>query len=149
MALLSNPRAGQVLLTLGVFQFVGPILRDVGVTHLLNPGWSGHARFHLMWMLVFMAGSGLANLVLIWKVADRRALWTVWTWQLCNVLGFWGAAALAGAYGGQVVDPEFHARILGLNENVFVFVLVSLLSLLTLGALSLGERERASEVRHG
>ncbi|TNE89485.1 MAG: hypothetical protein EP330_11115 [Deltaproteobacteria bacterium] len=144
-ALLTQRRTLQVLLSLGVLEFFGPIVRDASVTHLLNPAWVGHARFHLMWLLVFMAASGLANLVLVWKVADDRALWTAWAWQACNVLGFWGAAALADGYGGLIVDPEFHMTILGLNENLFTFVVLAALSLVTLGALTL--RDRLPEVQ--
>ena len=46
-------RVAQVLLTIGVFEFFGPIVRDTSATHLLNPTWVGHARFHLAWALVF------------------------------------------------------------------------------------------------
>ena len=123
-----TPRVVQIALTLGVLEFFGPIIRDIGATHLLNPSWVGHSRFHLMWFLAFMALSGIVNLVLIWNVADQRAWWTVWAWQACNVLGFWGAAALSGVYDGLVIDPEFHMTILGLNENVFVFVVLAVLS---------------------
>lgn len=145
--LLTNTRTAQFLLTLGVLEFFGPILRDIGETHLLNPDWVGHARFHLMWLLVFMAMSGVANLVLIWRIADRRALWTAWAWQACNVIGFWGAAALAGGYGGLVIDPSFHVTVFGLNENVLVFVVLAILSTVTFGVLQAaptGEAWRAA-----
>lgn len=148
-SLLTNPRTVQVALTLGVLEFFGPILRDAGPTHLLNPSWVGHARFHLMWLLVFMALSGVANLWLIWRVADRRAWFTAWAWQACNVLGFWGAAALSGGYSGLVIDPEFHVTIFGLNENIFVFVVLGALSLFTLGLLLRGgTTTEPEEVQH-
>lgn len=143
--LLSQPRVIQGLLTVGVLEFFGPILRDTDVTHLLNPSWVGHARFHLMWLLCFMAASGLANLWLIWRVADPRAWRTAWVWQVCNLFGFWGAAALADGYQGLVVDPEFHMTILGLNENVFVFVALAVLSTVTAVAL----RGASLEAAHG
>ncbi|MEM6928808.1 MAG: hypothetical protein AAF602_17855 [Myxococcota bacterium] len=146
-SLLESPRTAQILLSIGVLEFFGPILRDAGETHLLNPSWVGHARFHLMWFLVFMAGSGLANLWLVWGVGDRRALWTAWGWQACNVLGFWGAAALERQYGGLIVDPEFHMTILGLNENVFVFVMLALLSGVT-GLVLRGTPDAPAEVQH-
>jgi hypothetical protein len=129
------PRIAHVLLTIGVLEFFGPIVRDTDATHLLNPAWPGHARFHLAWLLVFMGLSGLANLWLIWGVGDRRALFTAWGWQACNVLAFWGAAAVSGLYGGQVVDASFHQTVLGLNENLFVFVLLATLALGTLVVL--------------
>ena len=119
-------RVAQVLLTIGVFEFFGPIFRDTSPTHLLNPSWVGHARFHLAWALVFMGLSGLVNLYLIWvRPRALSNLYIAWSWQACNVLGFWGAALLAGPYGGSIVDPEFHLTVLGLNENIFTFVALS------------------------
>ena len=122
-------RVAQVLLTLGVFEFFGPILRDASATHLWNPAWVGHARFHLAWALVFMALSGLSNLYLIWgkHSLGTKGLYVAWLWQACNVFGFWGAVALEPRYGGAIVDPEFHVKILGLNENLFVFVVLGVL----------------------
>ena len=129
-------RVAQVLLTLGVFEFFGPILRDTSPTHLLNPGWVGHARFHLAWALVFMGLSGLVNLYLIWGgPRSLSRLYTSWAWQSCNILGFWGAALLERSYGGLLVDPEFHLTIFGLNENVFAFVVLSLIQLASLAYL--------------
>lgn len=120
-------RVAQVLLTIGVLEFFGPIVRDTGATHLLNPTWVGHARFHLAWMLVFMGLSGLCNLYLIWFRRPHQVsnLYISWAWQACNIFGFWGAAVLEGAYGGSIVDPEFHFTVLGLNENIFAFVILS------------------------
>jgi len=123
-------RVAQVMLTIGVLEFFGPIVRDTSPTHLLNPEWVGHARFHLAWMLVFMGLSGLCNLYLIWfrRPNQLSNLYISWAWQACNVFGFWGAALLEGAYGGSVV-AEFHFTVLGLNENIFAFVVLSALLL--------------------
>jgi len=124
----SKMRVAQILLSLGVMEFFGPMIRDIDETHLLNPEWVGHARFHMMWLLVFMVTSGIVNLALIWSPKTTvNNLYIAWAWQACNVLGFWGAAALVGFYNGLIVDPEFHMTILGLNENVFVFVVLALL----------------------
>jgi hypothetical protein len=120
-------RVAQILLTVGVFEFFGPIARDLSSTHLLNPSWVGHARFHLAWALVFMALSGLCNLYLIWfrRPQVLSSLYISWAWQACNIFGFWGAAVLERAYGGSIVDPEFHLVVMGLNENVFAFVMLT------------------------
>lgn len=127
-------RVAQVLLTIGVLEFFGPIVRDTSVTHLLNPSWVGHARFHLAWALVFMGLSGLCNLYLIWFRRPHRlsSLYISWAWQACNIFGFWGAAILESAYGGSIVDPEFHLTILGLNENVFAFVCLTTILLISI-----------------
>lgn len=127
-------RVAQVLLTIGVLEFFGPIVRDTGVTHLLNPAWVGHARFHLAWALVFMGLSGVGNIYLIWFRRPRQisSLYISWVWQACNIFGFWGAAILEGAYGGSIVDPEFHFTVLGLNENVFAFVALTAILLVNI-----------------
>lgn len=132
-------RVAQVLLTIGVFEFFGPIVRDTSDTHLLNPSWVGHARFHLAWALVFMGLSGLCNLYLIWFRRPHRlsSLYISWAWQACNIFGFWGAAVLEKAYDGSIIDPEFHFTVLGLNENVFAFVALTVVLVVNLAFLKL------------
>ena len=132
-------RIAQVLLTLGVLEFFGPIVRDTSVTHLLNPTWVGHARFHLAWALVFMGLSGICNLYLIWFRRPHRisSLYLSWAWQACNILGFWGAAVLERAYGGSIVDPEFHFAVLGMNENIFAFAVLTAVLVINIAYLKL------------
>jgi hypothetical protein len=126
---MSPVRLAQVLLTLTAFEFFGPILRDVNATHALNPDWPGHARLHLIWLLGFMGLSGLVNLYLIWlrRPFDVRSLWLSLAWQACNLGGFWLAVVLAPAYGGAVTMPETHVYVFGLDENVVVFAVLSVL----------------------
>jgi len=126
-------RIAQILLTVGVLEFFGPIVRDTSATHLLNPSWVGHARFHLAWALVFMGLSGLCNLYLIWFRRPRSLgnLYLSWVWQACNIFGFWGASILEGSYGGSIVDPEFHFTVFGLNENIFAFVVLTTILLVS------------------
>lgn len=116
-------KIAQILLTLGCLEFFGPMLKDTGVSHLLNPEWIGHARIHLGWLLGFMFFSGLANLHLIWmrKPKGRSNLEITALWQAAHLAGFWGAVVLAPAYGGQLVDHRYHTYILGIEENAFVF----------------------------
>ncbi len=113
----------RILLTITCLEFFGPILRDYSPTHAFNPTWVGHARVHLVWLLGFMFLSGLANLWLIWfrRPRDVRDLWLSLLWQGCNLGGFWIAYALAPSYQGQITVPGIHTHILGWDENVFVF----------------------------
>ena len=91
--------------------------------HLGNPDWPGHARLHFMWAISFMFCSGLANLYYLWlRPLGLGALRLCWVWQATSLLGgFWTAVVLADLYGGTIRDPEHHATILGVNENVLVF----------------------------
>ena len=133
-----NPiRTAQLLLTLTAFEFFGPIVRDYNATHVLNPAWVGHARFHLIWLLGFMGLSGAVNLYLIWlrRPFEVRNLWLSAAWQACNLGGFWAAVVLAPAYGGAVTVPETHVDVFGLDENVVVFTVLSVLLLVAGAAL--------------
>ena len=124
-------RIVRVLLTVTAFEFFGPIVRDYSASHAFNPTWVGHARVHLVWLLGFMCFSGIANLWLIWfrRPRDARNLWLSVVWQSCNLGGFWVAWALAPSYGGQITVPGIHVHILGYDENVFVFALLSVILL--------------------
>jgi hypothetical protein len=120
-------RIVQVLLTLAAFEFFGPIVRDYGPSHAMNPAWVGHARLHLVWLLGFMFFSGVVNLWLIWsRPVEVRRLQLSALWQCCNLGGFWVAYALAESYGGVITVPGEHVHVFGWDENVFVFTILSL-----------------------
>ncbi len=124
---MSEPRGAvrivQVLLTITSLEFFGPILRDYSPSHAFNPTWVGHARVHLVWLLGFMFFSGLANVYLIWfrHPHEVRNLRLSVLWQACNLGGFWVAYVLAPSYRGEITVPGIHTHILGYDENVFVF----------------------------
>jgi hypothetical protein len=121
-------RTVRVLLTVASFEFFGPIVRDYSPSHAFNPTWDGHARVHLVWLLGFMCFSGLANLYLIWLRRPRevRNLWLSVLWQGCNLGGFWVAYVLAPSYQGQITVPGIHTHVFGIDENVFVFGVLSI-----------------------
>ena len=118
----------EIALTITALEFFGPILRDFSASHAMNPTWDGHARVHLVWLLGFMFFSGIANLYLIWwrRPFELRNLRLSATWQSCNLGGFWVAYLLSPVYGGVMSVPGIHPHILGLDENVFVFMLLSI-----------------------
>ncbi|MGI9591998.1 MAG: hypothetical protein ACR2P8_11570 [Myxococcota bacterium] len=115
--------AVQIALTVTALEFFGPVLRDAGASHALNPTWVGHARVHLVWLLGFMFLSGVVNLYLIWR---RRELVLSALWQSCNLGGFWIAYFLSPAYEGAITVPGVHTQVFGIDENVFVFSVLSL-----------------------
>jgi hypothetical protein len=119
--------AAKVLLTITCFEFFGPIARDTNWTHLLNPTWPGHARIHLVWFLSLIFFSGLANLYLVWLRSphDVRDLWLSVYWQAANLASFWIACLFSPLYGGAITLPDTHVRILGIDENVAVFAVLS------------------------
>jgi hypothetical protein len=128
--MLPEPRAllvTKVLLTITSFEFFGPIARDTNWTHLLNPIWPGHARIHLVWFLALIFFSGLGNLYLVWvrRPHDPRNLWLSVYWQGANLASFWVACLLSPLYDGQITMPDTHMLILGMDENVVVFAVLS------------------------
>ncbi len=119
----------RIALTVTALEFFGPILRDFSGSHALNPTWVGHARVHLVWLLGFMLFSGLANLYLVWlrRPFEVRNLWLSAGWQSCNLGGFWVAYLLTPIYDGEITVPGIHTSILGVDENVFVFSVLSII----------------------
>jgi hypothetical protein len=89
-----------------------------------------------VWLLAFNFFSGVANLYLIWRRRPFEVgnLWLSVLWQAANLGGFWVAVILAGSYGGAVTLPDTHVHILGYDENVVVFTVLSIL-LVTAAAL--------------
>lgn len=130
-------RPAQILLTIVALEFFGPIVRDFGPSHAFNPQWVGHARVHLVWLLGFMFFSGIANLWLIWfrRPFEAANLWLSVLWQGCNLGGFWVAYLLVDVYQGMITVPETHVHILGFDENVFAFTILTILLVAAAAAL--------------
>ncbi len=140
-------RAVQVLLTITAFEFFGPIVRDFNESHAWNPLWDPHARLHLVWQLATMGMSGIANLYLIWlrQPRDPRNLWISAAWQATTIGGFWAACLLTPVYGGRVTMPNIHMYIFGIDENVVVFTVLSIV--LVAAVVLLARMPRAATAR--
>ena len=127
----------KILLTATALEFFGPILRDFSPSHAFNPTWVGHARVHLVWLLGFMFLSGIVNLYLVWfrRPFEVRNLWLSAAWQGTNLGGFWLSVLLVDVYEGAITMPDTHVHILGYDENVFVFTILSILLLVATAML--------------
>jgi hypothetical protein len=127
MAKSTAIRTVQVLLTVTALEFFGPAVRDTGHSHLQNVEWVGHARLHLAWLLGFMVCSGIVNLYFVWRTnASKVSDFNVsFLWQGCNLVGFWIATIFVDGYGGAIIDPKHHVKILGVDENVLGFCLLT------------------------
>ncbi|MEO0897735.1 MAG: hypothetical protein AAFY71_15120 [Bacteroidota bacterium] len=117
----------KILLSVGVFEFFGPLLKDTGPSHLMNTEWVGHAKVHLGWLLGYMFFSGLANIYFIWfrKQDQLSNLYLSCLWQGTHLAGFWLGILFVPVYGGAIVDHRYHTHILGVDENIFVFTVLT------------------------
>jgi hypothetical protein len=118
----------KILLTVGVLEFFGPLFKDTGASHLMNTEWVGHAKVHLAWLLGYLFFSGLANLYFIWirKPFQLSHLYLSCLWQATHLAGFWLGILFVPVYGGTIADPRYHTHILGFDENIFVFAVLSI-----------------------
>ena len=121
-------------LTIGALEFFGPIIRDTNSSHLLNPEWIGHARFHLMWNISLWAGIGFYSLYLLWlkKNTSNEQLQIVWILQLINTFAFWNSVLVGDLYEADVFDEKIHVGFMNINENILVFGFLSLVLLFNL-----------------
>ncbi|MEM6498337.1 MAG: DUF6640 family protein [Pseudomonadota bacterium] len=130
-----SPRAMKLTLKIAVsvitiFYGLVPAIADLNETHLLNPLWSQHARFHGAWFLAFAAGVAGTALFLIWR---RDEVFVPIVLGLMFAGGFWIATLFRSAYGGELVDTNGHAHtIAGIESNTFLFSVVGVLLLATL-----------------
>ncbi|GBF51066.1 hypothetical protein LPTSP4_25970 [Leptospira ryugenii] len=124
-------------LTVGALEFFGPIFRDTNSSHLLNPEWVGHARFHLMWNISLWAGIGLYSIYKLWieKQIAKEGLMFLWTLQCLNALAFWNSVILGDSYNADIFDAKIHLAVFEINENIIVFGALSLLLLFNLRLL--------------
>ncbi|MEL6934647.1 MAG: DUF6640 family protein [Pseudomonadota bacterium] len=108
-----------------------PAIADLNDTHLFNPLWSSHARFHGAWFLAFAAGVALIALYLTWWRDDVVVPIFL---GLMFALGFWVATVFGPDYGGALVDPNGHTQtVLGIEANLFLFSVLTLLLIAALG----------------
>ncbi|MEM9170117.1 MAG: DUF6640 family protein [Pseudomonadota bacterium] len=120
-----RPRLGlKILLTLATLIYgIVPAIADLNESHLLNPLWSPHARVHAAWFLFFGAAMAFMSLYFAW-VKDNLLLPAFV--GLMFVGGFWTAYLTAPLYGGALVDDNgIETKVLGLEANVFTFLLVT------------------------
>ena len=116
---------------------VVPAIADLNDTHIFNTGWSPHARVHGVWFLVFGAAMAFMSIYFVW-VKDNLGV-PIFV-GLMFASGFWIAFLTSGLYGGALVDENgVEARVLGLESNVFVF---SVVTIVLLSALAFALKKR-------
>jgi len=106
---------------------LGPLLIDVGITHLLNPDWDAHARVHEVWRLSSNTFIALLGLYLIW-IMQKELLAALLS--LCLLLGFWVSVFLMPFYDGLAVGQGVdELESFGVPLNIISFAVVSIIQI--------------------
>lgn len=106
---------------------LGPLLIDVGITHLLNPDWDAHARVHEVWRLSSHSFIAFLGLYLIW-IMQKELLAALLS--LCLLLGFWVSVFLMPFYDGLAVGQGVdELEPFGVPLNIISFAVVSIIQI--------------------
>ena len=103
---------------------MGPLLLDIGDTHLFNPNWVEHSRVHEVWRLATNFMIAFLGLYLIWK-KNMHSIASLLS--LCMILGFMISVITMPFYNGLAVGigiDELSPFNIPLNILSFIVVLV-------------------------
>ena len=137
----------KVLLTIATLGYSAiPAAFDSNDTHVTNPSFPGHARFHIVWQVSSYVYVAVLALYLIWTAGDdTRPLWLATVLAGAAYLGFWTAVVARGAYGGTLVSevnpvPAFKWNLFGArfetDANVSLFTPALILVVLSAWVLT-------------
>ena len=108
----------------------GPLLIDIGATHLLNPDWDAHARLHEVWRLSTNTFIAFLGLYLIW-IMQKELLAALLS--LCLLLGFWASVFLMPFYDGLAIGQGVdELEPFGVPLNIILFAVVSIIQIVGL-----------------
>ena len=106
---------------------LGPLLIDVGITHLQNPDWDAHARVHEVWRLSTNTFIAFLGLYLIW-IMQKELLAAILS--LCLLLGFWVSVLLMPFYDGLAIGQGVNElEPFGIPLNIISFAAVSVIQI--------------------
>lgn len=104
---MSRITAGRLIFTfLAVFLIVSPYLADWNVTHIYNPQWPPHAKFHNGQTMALGTLLGLAALFFTWRSSADR-VGNVLAAAVLNGVYWWTQVAARFYPGAAWTDPEF------------------------------------------
>jgi hypothetical protein len=129
---------GRLLISLvAVFTAVSPYLADWNVTHIYNPAWTPHAKFHNAQTMVLGAILGLLSVYCLWfrkGITEKQKL------NEATVLAslYWLAQLPATFFPGTALtDPGINSIkmpiILGIEFNQLALDIIIIFPLIALG----------------
>ncbi|TCL02123.1 MULTISPECIES: DUF6640 family protein [Sodalis] len=137
----------QILLTISTLGYSAiPAIFDTNDTHMTNPRWVPHARFHVVWQVASYVGFALIALFFIWAPSDeaRLHLWFATAMSIAAYGGFFFAVLSRAFYDGANYDengvvpyrPPFIGKWLAFEVNITLFsAAVLILTLAVIGLL--------------
>ena len=128
-----------LLVVVGVFTVLSPFAFDFNATHIFNPRWPPHAKFHDGQTILLGAWLGTATIMFAWRRGQRTSNALA---AFAFASAYWVTQLLAVLFpGARYIDPEFDKPaeyVLGLPGNVFANLIV--LGVLTVAAVPLARR---------
>jgi hypothetical protein len=108
-----------------------PPFVDLTKTHVLNREWTPHSRMHMVWLLVTNSAIAVLALYFLWfhKAHGAFGVHLAGILGPCVLGGFWLSASTVSLYGGALRDKDGVPPILGVDANIVIFFLGSLLLL--------------------
>ena len=101
---------------------MGPLLLDIGDTHLFNPNWDEHSRVHEVWRLATNSMIAFLGLYLIWK---KNMLSIASLLSLCMIVGFMISLVTMPYYNGLAVGVGIEElRPFNIPLNILSFLVV-------------------------
>ena len=109
---------------------MGPLLLDIGDTHLFNPNWDEHSRVHEVWRLVTNVMIAFLGLYLIWK-KNMHSIASLLS--LCMILGFMISVITMPFYNGLAVGNGIdELSPFNIPLNIFSFIVVLIVQTISL-----------------
>lgn len=124
-------RLGKGLMTIGIgiFTFIPPMVDLLTPTHIFNPDWVAHARFHTMWAIFSASAVGLLALWFLWREAGGvRIAGAIGS---CVLGAFMLATLTMPLYGGALSDSNGVQPIAGMIDGNLLTFAVAFLLILT------------------
>jgi hypothetical protein len=120
-------------LTAVVYAVIPPIV-DSNATHILNPEWTAHARFHTVWQFSVNSMLGLSSVLLVWWPGTNQAIRIKIGALLGSIAlgGFYVAAMTRHLYGGAFSDPNGVPPVAGMDANLLLFTPASMIQITAL-----------------
>lgn len=131
---MKTNRTGRILLTsVAALTTTGGFVADWNRTHLFNPKWTPHSKFHVAWSILLGSMLGISSLYLLRKREGDQLMQLRWGTLLPAF--YWaaqaGSFAFPGAKGLEAEFPDLVPRVgpVRINEAPISILMLSMLGL--------------------